>query len=225
MNIRSALSHIGRAESLFRALIHEEMARLEIGGSVVDLGSGGKKSYAHLIKHSELVTLVAIDQKGTESAPPTNLETDIVPVAAYSADVVLAFNILEHIYHFNHVLAEVRRLLKPGGRFIGCVPFFCTYHPGPKDYFRYTHEALEQMLLDAGFKKDEIKITPLGYGPFSVGFHIAYLTVPKIWRRRLRFPLAAVAGLVLLCDKGVRRWNKDVVRDAPLGYFFVVNTQ
>ena len=46
------------------------------------------------------------------------------------------------------------------------VPFLWRYHADPHDYFRFTHEALEKLMNENGFK--DIQIITTGSGPFKV---------------------------------------------------------
>lgn len=47
---------------------------------------------------------------------------DRIPLAAASVDVVLAVDALHHVADLDAVLAEVRRILRPGGRFVAVEP-------------------------------------------------------------------------------------------------------
>jgi hypothetical protein len=44
------------------------------------------------------------------------------------------------------VLAEIRRLLVPGGRLIISLPFLCREHETPKDFGRYTIFGMRELL-------------------------------------------------------------------------------
>ncbi|MDD9347889.1 MAG: hypothetical protein PV363_03795, partial [Mumia sp.] len=48
-------------------------------------------------------------------------------------------------------LAELYRVLAPGGRILLSAPLFYPEHQEPYDYFRYTQFALRTMFRDAGF--------------------------------------------------------------------------
>jgi SAM-dependent methyltransferase len=55
--------------------------------------------------------------------PIFNLETDSYPFADHSFDIVLCCEILEHlIMHPSHMLAEIHRILKPGGYLLLTTP-------------------------------------------------------------------------------------------------------
>ena len=74
------------------------------------------------------------------------------------------FNVLEHIYDWNFIFGEVKRLLKNGKIYI-IIPFLYPIHAAPNDYMRVTSSFLEKFLNKNNFIN--IKIYPLTYGPFT----------------------------------------------------------
>lgn len=73
-----------------------------------------------------------------------------------SVDCVLLFNVLEHIYAHHRLVKEIYRILKSNGKFYCAVPFMMNIHADPYDYYRYTKNALENILVESGFKKFKI---------------------------------------------------------------------
>lgn len=59
--------------------------------------------------------------------------------------------VLEHVVHLEKVLAEMTRVLAPGGYLHLVVPFCHPHHEYPKDYRRFTPEGLA-LLLDASLE-------------------------------------------------------------------------
>ena len=76
---------------------------------------------------------------------------DALPVNPASFDAVLCTEVLEHLRHPDAVLAELARVLVPGGRLCLTVPFVWPLHEEPFDFFRYTPFALSEMLQEHGF--------------------------------------------------------------------------
>jgi len=75
-----------------------------------------------------------------------------LPLADAVADTALLADVLEHIYRPQALLAEVFRVLRPGGALLLNTPFMYWVHEAPHDYFRYTPHAIERMARDAGFE-------------------------------------------------------------------------
>ncbi len=82
-----------------------------------------------------------------------------VAVPDNTFDVIVCTQVLEHIADPFKAAAELRRMLKPGGRLLLTVPAAYPYHADPHDYWRFTKDSL-QLLFGEHFNQIEIK----GYG-------------------------------------------------------------
>jgi len=79
-----------------------------------------------------------------------------LPLRSESADVLVAFDVLEHVERDGNLFREIGRVVKPGGRFLFSVPL----HPELFDRFdevaghvrRYEPEELVRLLREAGFR-------------------------------------------------------------------------
>lgn len=163
--------------------------RVRLSGNVLDIGGGSQGShYRFLEKDSTMTRKVAdiVPRQGTDFV--IDITKDNVPLADGSQDFVLMFNILEHLFEHDAVLAEVRRLLKPRALFIGTIPFLVNVHPDPHDFVRFTEEALARLFRENGFLVRTIE--PIGRGPFLAAYeqldmliwkplHIVFL--PLVW--------------------------------------------
>ncbi len=102
-------------------------------------------------------------------------EMDAVPDDSF--DVALASHVLEHVPHDRKALAELRRILKPGGRLVLMVPLIeawdRTYedtdgaaklnwdlHFGQKDHLRLYGRDLSDRVAEAGFDVEAFMATP-----------------------------------------------------------------
>lgn len=74
-----------------------------------------------------------------------------------SFDVVLLSDVLEHIAEPAALLAEISRILKPGGHLLLNVPFAYWIHESPYDYYRYTSFALQYLATKSGLEIIEIR--------------------------------------------------------------------
>jgi SAM-dependent methyltransferase len=50
------------------------------------------------------------------------------PIASDVADNVILFNTLEHVFRYQHVVGEMCRVLRPGGKALVYVPFIFPIH-------------------------------------------------------------------------------------------------
>lgn len=72
-------------------------------------------------------------------------DAQAIPFLDDSADGILCTGLLEHVQRPEKVVAEIRRVLRPGGRVYAAAPFIQGYHPSPTDFRRYTREGLRQL--------------------------------------------------------------------------------
>lgn len=133
-------------------------------GRVLDVGCGFMP-YRKLIESNPQVGKYV----GMDLQQPTyygHIEPDLkwngekIPLADESVDCVMATEFLEHYAEPEKILNEIRRVLKPGGRFYATVPFIWNLHEIPYDEYRYTPYSLKRHLKNAGYENIEIK--PLG---------------------------------------------------------------
>jgi len=118
------------------------------GGTVVDFGCGDSP-YRGLFEKKGL-KYVACDL-----GEPADVVFEIgkpIPLPDNSADVVVSFQVLEHVWELEWYLGECRRLLKPGGKFLISTHGVWLYHPHPGDYRRWTRTGLIRELEESGFK-------------------------------------------------------------------------
>jgi SAM-dependent methyltransferase len=133
------------------AAVERSAAALPAGTRVLDAGAGNAP-YRPLFAHCEYLT-----QDWTASVHPGARVADVVgdlhelPVSDGSFDFVLCTEVLEHVADPARVLAELARILKPGGGLLLTVPFVMELHEEPHDHYRYTSHGLRGLLEDAGF--------------------------------------------------------------------------
>ncbi len=98
---------------------------------MLDVGAGDAP-YRELFEHTEYVT-VDWDRSVHKGARSASIiaSADMLPVDDGSVDLVLLTQVLEHVPDPASVLAEMARVLKPGGTLYATVPF------GTVDWFRW----------------------------------------------------------------------------------------
>ena len=114
-------------------------------------------------------------------------------------DTIIATEVLEHIPEPQQAINEIWRLLKPGGVCILSTRFMHPYHPGPKDYYRFTRDSL--MYLFRRFNKIEInhhgnKLQSLWQiiisGKFAFALNIFNPIFARIYSKNTLFPCGFV---------------------------------
>lgn len=139
-------------------------AKKIVGGTVLEIGSG--QGYGINIIASKASRYVAIDKFSTdivqpEGAPPIEfLNINVPPLSGLednSFDFVVSFQVIEHIKKDKDLVAEVYRILKPGGKYIVSTPNIKTsLTRNPWHIREYTVQGFEQ-LLSGPFSKVEKK--------------------------------------------------------------------
>jgi SAM-dependent methyltransferase len=85
-----------------------------------------------------------------------------LPLADGSLAGAMSIAVLEHVPDPANHIAEIHRLLAPGGRLLCFVPFMQPFHASPYDYQRYTQVGLAEQF--PGFEVLSVKV---GAGPTS----------------------------------------------------------
>lgn len=123
------------------------------GETWVDVGCG-MRPYESLLKGCHYVG-VDIDQSGREPGqkrPDLYYDGRSLPLPDQSVDGVLCTEVLEHVFDFAALLAEINRILKPGGHLILALPLTWELHEKPYDFFRFTEFGVSRLLDETGFE-------------------------------------------------------------------------
>lgn len=201
------LKKLYAGQSMLRISMNLGFRTHSLSGLVVDVGGGHEPDYFEYLDMSNASSIVPVD--GSFSG--IDFEKDPLPFADASVDSVLCANVLEHVYDHRFLIKEMRRILKPGGKLVGFVPFLIQYHPDPNDYFRYTTQALTRLFAEASFS--DVRIRGIGGGPFLANFNNLVLSIPRPLRPLMYLPYAALDALFLAF--------RPAARDRyPLGFIF-----
>jgi SAM-dependent methyltransferase len=149
----------------FEAVIDDEVKRfaagLPEGALVLDAGAGEARHAVFFSRQRYVAADLAVGDAAWDYGKLDalcDLEALPFPDGRFSA----ALNVvtLEHVRRPQAVLAEISRVLAPGGRLLLIAPHEWEVHQAPHDYFRYTRFGLEWLLLQAGFS--DLDIRPVG---------------------------------------------------------------
>lgn len=160
-----------------------------LSGTVLDVGCGHQPYRSRLLDPpSGATTYVGLDLPPTAySAPDLLWDGSAIGLRSGSIDIAFATEVLEHVPDPSPVLAEVHRVLRPGGRLVFTVPFLWPLHDVPNDEYRYTPFALERVLRAAGF--DELEMRPMGGWDASLAQLLGLWARRRPMRRRWRVPV------------------------------------
>ena len=153
--------HVLHFEARIESAVGELAAGLPPGARVLDAGAGEGQYAAYFTgRRYTGVDLGIGDAHWNYSKLDAMADLAALPFPAGLFDAAVNIVTLEHVREPAHVLAELRRVLKPGGRALVIAPHEWEEHQQPHDYFRYTRFGLEFLLTRAGF--EEIRIEPVG---------------------------------------------------------------
>lgn len=131
-------------------------ASLPEGALVLDAGAGSQKYASKFSRQQyESADFEQVDKYYKPSTYVCDLRS--IPVEDGRFDVVVFTQVMEHLPEPHLVLAELSRVLKPGGKMFFSAPLYYEEHEKPYDYYRYTQFALKFMFDRAGMDIAELR--------------------------------------------------------------------
>ncbi len=124
----------------------------QLTGKLLDVGCGDKP-YRSLLGVDEYVGMeIESERARTLFDADVYYDGRTFPFTDGSFDSVLANEVLEHVFNPEEFMAEIVRVLRPGGKLVMTVPFVWDEHEQPVDYARYTSFGLRHLVEAAGFR-------------------------------------------------------------------------
>jgi SAM-dependent methyltransferase len=194
-------------KSPHRNWLERSLVRLLPGlnGNVLDIGSRNRR-YDYLLKQKPVaIDIVEQVDRDVQKGDVTNLA-----FPEQSFDSVLCIEVLEYVDDPKRALAEIHRVLTPGGTLVLSVPFMFKVH---EDRMRYTESYLRVLCGDFA----RVICMPVGNA------YIAMLTI--VWGKikAVRFaPVRYVYTLLMLPFLLIAYMrNSSVSTNYPTGYVIV----
>ena len=134
--------------SLYRAL--RSAAERHVRGRLLDAGAG-RMAYRNMLQEfcDRYESLDNADPAGGIDYV-ADLQDTGLPDARY--DTVFCTQVLQHLTEPGRAVAEMARVLKPGGKVVISVPHFVWLHNEPHDYWRFTGHGMKYLLEKSGLK-------------------------------------------------------------------------
>lgn len=138
-------------------------AHCPAGSDVLEIGCGGGAGLGYLAAHGARVTGVDIDEAildhprrhytGRDGITVRQADAEALPFEDASFDTVLIFEAIYYFPDFPKVLAECKRILRPGGTLLLVTvnPEWPAFNPSPHSVAYYPAATLDATLRAAGY--------------------------------------------------------------------------
>jgi SAM-dependent methyltransferase len=196
---------LSAGKSLPRAFMERKLRDVRLRGRVLDLGGGGSRN-AHYTMATDGVRVFTADVRAAGRPDiVANLEQGL-PLRDGSVDVVLLLNVIEHIFRYEAVIAEVGRVISAEGVLYLFVPFLYPRHTAAydefnvEDYFRFGPVALKRLLTNVGGFLD-VQVEPCSYGPSLAAADVIAAGLSRKWLRMAGYSTGALLDRLLFVGR------------------------
>ena len=184
--------HVGFGQTLFdgevrRARPGGHFARFAPWSGIVVLDHGCGDAFRRGAVEARGALYVGLDPYSDDA--DLRAPGEAMPLKDASVDVVISHGVLHLVPHVVKDMAEIARVLRPGGRLLGYVAFTESFQESST--LHVSHRGLEQLCRDAGLVLDEIE--PTAYG---LDYHLAEVLLPFGMLGPVRRALRAAARTV-----------------------------
>ncbi|MGB9376444.1 MAG: class I SAM-dependent methyltransferase [Mycobacteriales bacterium] len=149
-----------------RWLLARELQRIGGTGVAVDIGAAGGGNTRVLREHGWSEIVVEYGDEGARTAMERGLRTvrgdgTALPMKAGSVDLVVAFDVLEHIEDDHAAAAEIARILRPGGTLLVAVPcdmaLWSAHDEAVGHVRRYDRDGLRDLIAATGMEVEDLR--------------------------------------------------------------------
>ncbi len=173
--------------------LDEFLAEVGPSARVLDLGSGARQLGPNVVSF-DIGEFPGVEVRG---------DAHHLPFQDAAFDAVVVQQVIEHVSEPARVLAEARRVLRPGGLAFISAPFVEPVHE-PYDFYRWTRMGLEH-LVSKTF--EVVSVEPYG-GKFSAFSWILNTLVASTLKDNIRVRALSFSGVVL--SRALTAWLKYV---------------
>jgi SAM-dependent methyltransferase len=125
---------------------------------VLDAGAGESQYARHFARQRYCgVDLAVGDAAWDYSRLDAIADLTALPFRAGAFDAALSIVTIEHLREPGRALAELARVVAPGGVLLVAAPHEWEVHQAPHDYFRYTRYGMTYLLEKAGWEVRELR--------------------------------------------------------------------
>lgn len=205
-SLRSIADHIARTPLHPQWLLgprHPPTGLQHATGTLLDIGAADRWIAAYLPAE---VRYIALDYPTTGrdlygARPDVFGDGARLPFSDASLDGVTCLEVLEHVPDPAVVIAEIARVLRPGGRAWVSMPFLYPVHDAPFDFQRYTSHGMHRDLTRAGLQVTMLRQT--GNAVRTAGMLACLAIAGGVYRRGgayiMLVPVAAVLVVLINC--------------------------
>ena len=207
--------------------LRRELARCR--GDVLDVGAG-QSPWRELLQSCRYTGLDvdSAEAFGMRRMPDiVYYDGGAMPLPDGSFDHVLCAEVLEHVPDEHLLLAEIARVLRPGGTLVLTLPWSARLHHLPHDYRRLTAAGLERLIARHGLQVQHLE--PRGNDLAVIANKLIVVLIrllrPQPWWQAwwcwpLALPAALAAVLFLIAAHASMALGRGSADD-PLGYALV----
>ncbi len=192
--------------------------RALLTGKLLDVGCG-QMPFRHLLPASADYTGIDIPDAGSfgmhKHAQIVEFDGTQIPFPDNHFDAILCTEVLEHALEPQALIAEMHRVLRPGGSLVLTVPFAARVHHIPYDFHRFTRYRLAQMFAAFG----AVQVEERGNDLAVIANKIIVATIRQLSPLRLPLLLIGIpASLASLAIAHLALWFGWGSKLDPLGY-------
>lgn len=128
---------------------------------VINLGAGFERVFRESFAGKSAVARIGLPHAGSVDVFGDVME---FPLIDDSVDLFMSSSVMEHVRDPERGIAEMSRVIKPGGMVYAEIPFIRSFHMAPEDYQRYSISGIKALFGRHQFEEVEVGVCS---GPFT----------------------------------------------------------